>query len=410
MSLIDSIQVFSADGALRGTFATIQDAVNGSQDGDTICVPSGVFSEVVAVNKSVTILGANAGVPGTGMRGAESDLEGAFIISADGVTIDGFEISEGGPTLGEMSAVYVQGENATIINCVLVHTGSNNSARGVLTATNSGAGLTLEDNLITGFATGVYLNPGSQASVTGNTLRENNVGLSDDGADGSQIFFNRFEDNVLEQIGIGADDADEDLSFIRNNSFSGDAPEIAIYPIGDLSGPDGLPVPGTRNDDVFNGSINNFDQVFDGGRGDDVINGGGGDDDFAGGKGNDMVNGGGGADTIRGDAGRDVLTGGEGADLFVFGRKDGFDVITDFEDGVDLIGLEDYVDSSRWPGRGGGRNKKKEKGEPDVEDVFKRLSIEQVGDDVHIEGLRQTKIVVENATVDQFSEDDFMLL
>ncbi len=75
-------------------------------------------------------------------------------------------------------------------------------------------------------------------------------------------------------------------------------------------------------------------------RGDDTINGSTGGDILAGGRGNDLLLGNAGDDDFLSGAGDDTLTGGEGSDVFVFQRnRDGANVITDFEDGVDLIGM-----------------------------------------------------------------------
>ena len=63
----------------------------------------------------------------------------------------------------------------------------------------------------------------------------------------------------------------------------------------------------------------------------DMLMGGAGDDTIMGGAGDDMIEGGG---------DDDVLTGGAGADVFVYATaSDGMDVITDFEDGTDLVDL-----------------------------------------------------------------------
>ena len=93
---------------------------------------------------------------------------------------------------------------------------------------------------------------------------------------------------------------------------------------------------GTGADTLVGGAGNDS---IGGGEGDDSISGGIGDDFLAGGGRNDTVDGGEGADVLNGGAGNDVLTGGAGADVFVFnalvaGEQD---VITDFEDGIDLI-------------------------------------------------------------------------
>lgn len=72
-------------------------------------------------------------------------------------------------------------------------------------------------------------------------------------------------------------------------------------------------------------------------------------DELEGGKGNDLLSGGGGDDEIRGMRGADVLTGGAGADTFAFAKTDvvsgkthyGVDTITDF-------GVGDRLDFSKF--------------------------------------------------------------
>ncbi|HIK30892.1 MAG TPA: hypothetical protein IGS17_20915 [Oscillatoriales cyanobacterium M59_W2019_021] len=82
--------------------------------------------------------------------------------------------------------------------------------------------------------------------------------------------------------------------------------------------------------------------------GDDTLLGRGGNDLLRGGDDRDFLNGGEGDDRLWGDRGRDSLQGGEGSDIFVlrsFPNPDPedtlptFDIIFDFEKGVDLIGL-----------------------------------------------------------------------
>ena len=73
---------------------------------------------------------------------------------------------------------------------------------------------------------------------------------------------------------------------------------------------------------------------------------------FHGGTLSDVYAGGAGDDVLRGGIGADTLTGGAGSDLFVLAQGDGgsslakADVLTDFEDGVDLIGLADGLQFS----------------------------------------------------------------
>ncbi|MCT7967673.1 DUF4347 domain-containing protein [Laspinema sp. D1] len=90
------------------------------------------------------------------------------------------------------------------------------------------------------------------------------------------------------------------------------------------------------NDLICAGSGNDF--VY-GNQGDDTLEGGDGDDVIYGGKDNDILMGGNGDDWLFGDLGHDIVAGGAGGDRFVIRPNAGVDLIVDFTDGEDLIGL-----------------------------------------------------------------------
>ncbi|MBT5411720.1 MAG: hypothetical protein HOK73_00275 [Cellvibrionales bacterium] len=126
-----------------------------------------------------------------------------------------------------------------------------------------------------------------------------------------------------------------------------------------------------NNNDTLTGDDNA--NVIIGAGGDDTLNGGGGndiiygddhlsdssgttygirsygitdgDDTINGGAGDDTIYGDGGDDTLDGGAGADTYTGGAGIDVFTIKANDGgasisgADVVTDFDDGTDLIGM-----------------------------------------------------------------------
>ncbi len=86
---------------------------------------------------------------------------------------------------------------------------------------------------------------------------------------------------------------------------------------------------GGRGNDVLQ-SLGGHDFIF-GGLGEDLINAG---------SGNDTINGGDGNDQMSGRNGNDYLTGGAGIDHFIFtDTAEGFDVISDFTQGEDVIDL-----------------------------------------------------------------------
>lgn len=97
---------------------------------------------------------------------------------------------------------------------------------------------------------------------------------------------------------------------------------------------------GQAGDDTISGLGGN--DLLRGEIGDDLLLGGKGSDTLRGGIGNDLLLGGKGNDILVGQEGNDTLTGGKGEDLFLLNinnTNNTFDVITDFQDGVDLIEL-----------------------------------------------------------------------
>ena len=81
-----------------GTFPTIQSAVTAASPGDTISVCPGSYPELVQIDKTLTLLGAQNGVDArTRAVPASSESvvgsgDGAFQIEADNVVIDGFTV------------------------------------------------------------------------------------------------------------------------------------------------------------------------------------------------------------------------------------------------------------------------------------------------------------------------------
>lgn len=73
----------------------------------------------------------------------------------------------------------------------------------------------------------------------------------------------------------------------------------------------------------------------------DTVRGGRGDDFLGGGEGDDYLRGNEDNDTLNGGYGNDTLSGGTGSDVFVFNALSGGGrgLVTDFEDGTDLLRL-----------------------------------------------------------------------
>lgn len=81
-----------------------------------------------------------------------------------------------------------------------------------------------------------------------------------------------------------------------------------------------------------------------GGSGADMVTGNALGNLLSGMAGQDTLSGGAEADLLIGGTGNDSLTGGADADMFIFGNADGRDVISDFQDGIDVLVMGLYTD------------------------------------------------------------------
>ncbi|ELS02293.1 laminin G domain-containing protein [Xenococcus sp. PCC 7305] len=96
---------------------------------------------------------------------------------------------------------------------------------------------------------------------------------------------------------------------------------------------------GSANGEYLSGSDAD-DQIL-GAAGSEIINGGTGNDTILGGDGNDIINGSSGDDLIAGGLGSDIISGGDGADTFVIQPNADIDLIRDFVNDADRLGLAD---------------------------------------------------------------------
>ena len=116
-----------------GDYATIQQAVNAANPGDTIIVAADTYGEMILINKPLTLRGANAGIHPTvgvhpnetvGARGPESILShnGLYAIrpSADNITIDGFKFTGTG---GQIIDTSNDANNFSLLNCIFDNPG-----------------------------------------------------------------------------------------------------------------------------------------------------------------------------------------------------------------------------------------------------------------------------------------------
>jgi parallel beta-helix repeat protein len=185
-------------------YATIQDAVNGANPGDTILADPGMYFEHVTIDKPLTLQGAQHGMDArtrsvpSFQESIVSNAEGDFQIEADNVTIDGFTL---------------QG--------VTSNPNTDPAALGAAIWTNPG---------FSGTHGGVR--------IVNNIIQDNIAGieLDNDGTSQAQVQFNLFRDNVQPGAGGGTDvevnfglsKALIDSNVFANTSFVEDAWALGV--------------------------------------------------------------------------------------------------------------------------------------------------------------------------------------
>lgn len=242
---------------------SIQAAIDAADDGDTIEIGAGTYTEALIVDRDLTFEGANAGIAADGTRGAEAVIEGGFAFNAGsaGSTIDGVSITGSGVT-----GVYVADADITLTNSILTGDYPTDGSSRAVIASGSGENLTISDNAITGWRSGVYLNEGS-ATITGNAFADNGNHINNDEPQAADsIADNTFVNSVGAQVAFGAfEPGTTDLgAIVGTNTFDTTTGEVSIYLNGDAK-----TVIGTQYDDKFfdNASAN----TLSGGAGNDTL-------------------------------------------------------------------------------------------------------------------------------------------
>lgn len=154
--------------------------------------------------------------------------------------------------------------------------------------------------------------------------------------------------DLFDDLNRLADDYEDEVieGTNRNNQITGDSdPNLIIG----LDGNDVLT--GLGDQDVLSGG--NGNDKLKGGEDNDFLTGDDGDDALQGDRGDDLLFGGNDRDTLIGGEGDDVLiggndrdnlVGGRGEDIFGLSEQVGRDIIRDFENGEDRLGLSNGLD------------------------------------------------------------------
>jgi hypothetical protein len=277
-------------------FATIQEAIDAAQDGDTILVAEGTYDETVTVNKDVTLLGANHGKAGDDARGAESTITGGvhFVAGGQGATLDGFEISgasDFGAGLDAPAGMLISTDDVTATNNLF--TGSVDDTR-PFDANNGAQNFDVSHNLVTGWSEGAYMVLGTQGTISDNVFDGNGNGVLTESVH-VEITGNTFSNSVGAHVAPLPFEDTSIATFVHDNTFLDEVRPITVYLNGAADDVTGSSVAETITAEYVSGPV-----TLHGGGGNDKLIGSASGDTLDGGAGNDLIDGGAGSDTVQG--------------------------------------------------------------------------------------------------------------
>lgn len=221
-------------GTATAPYATISKAIFVATAGTTIKVDAGIYSSAFTINKNLTVMGTNAGIPGYSARIAEAQIKDVLVtISGTGaIILDGFYIYQTTTTSG--GTVTVSNTPAIIRNNIIERVGSTTGviAIGVQTSAPT-AVLSIKRNLFTGstsgglasghktWNSGIYLSSGgANTTVDSNQIQNCRTALNVDAVStGTIISNNTFATNGT-AISYGGTSAPAGAYSLAGNSFN----------------------------------------------------------------------------------------------------------------------------------------------------------------------------------------------
>ncbi|MCK4659752.1 MAG: HYR domain-containing protein, partial [Phycisphaerae bacterium] len=160
------------------TYATIQDAIDASTNGDIINVEAGTYhNDPLEVNKQITLLGAKADVDPAGStdRGGETiltrdDTRSGFYITASGVTINGFKLGTATAQSSRRVNIY-NGATDVTIKCNIIMNTWQYSGHGVYISPTSDRAEVSYNTIDNPWWEGICNHGASDVVISNNTVR-----------------------------------------------------------------------------------------------------------------------------------------------------------------------------------------------------------------------------------------------
>ena len=163
---VSSAAILTVNASGGGDYTKIQDAINASNNGDTIIVAAGTYKENVDVNKSVNLVGAGVGIT---TLNASNSYDHVFNITTNNVNISGFTI------VGSISGSGIFFNRASFIN--ISNNNVSNNREGIYADKYSNNNSIINNDVSNNNNYGIFLSSSSNNTLKGNNASNNNNGI-----------------------------------------------------------------------------------------------------------------------------------------------------------------------------------------------------------------------------------------
>ena len=201
----------TVDDSGGANYTSIQDAVNNANDGDTILVYTGTYTENVDVKKRLIIKSESGNPDDTIVQAADPD-DHVFYVTADNVTISGFGVT-GANSIGK-DGIHLEG----VTECDVINNIVSNNRNGIYlldSRTNTLRDTTVHSN----DNYGIFLVKSGNNNLSNNTVHSNNnYGITLDTSNDNNLSDNTVHSN--NKHGIALVDASSHNRMRNNRIFN----------------------------------------------------------------------------------------------------------------------------------------------------------------------------------------------
>lgn len=200
-------------GRTHADYSTIQRAINAATNGATIIIKNGSYNELIVINKTITLIGEDKN---TTIIHFNPDYQMSQVpilnISANNCSIENLQITLSNNSGSSIGILLINSKFNTIENNIIT-----NVAEGIYSFNSKYN--TIENNIITNVTNGIKIVSSESNTIINNEIKNNQIGIMTSRSMNNVISHNIFSNNTRYNIILQTSSDDNNISFnIISNS------------------------------------------------------------------------------------------------------------------------------------------------------------------------------------------------